>query len=184
MNYLEKIAVNIDVAPVMAQLAAHPELWDANPLRRVYENSPHREMSDIWVRARENTGDGLASYSEPHKSVWWPAAEHLPALAPIASKLMRETGATELGGVLVTKVLPGKQIYPHCDKGFWHAETYRTKVYLCLQGNDDCVVWCEDESAIMKTGEAWKFDNLVMHGLENNGVTDRISAIFAMRKSE
>ena len=150
-------------------------------MRRIYPNSPHREMQDIWVRARANTGDGLGSYSEPHESVWWPAAQKLYALKAIGFNLMARSRAEEMGGVLVTKIPPGCKIYPHCDKGFWHAEHYNHKVYVALQGNDDCVMWCEDERAVMKTGDVWRFDNQVMHGLENGGDTDRISAIYALR---
>lgn len=181
MRYFEKIADGIDVAPIVEQLSAHPKLWDANPMRRVYPGSPHREMQDIWVRAREWTGDDLQSYSEPHKSVWWPAAAQLPAIWELVPAIMDAAGAHTLGGVLVTKIPAGNRIYAHHDRGFWHAEYHNRKVYLCVQGNDDCVVWCEDERVVMRAGEAWVFDNQVMHGLENSGNTDRISVIYAMR---
>ncbi len=178
---LYKIAEGLDVAPVVRQLLARPELWDQNPSRRVYENSPHAEMQDIWVRACAPSGAGLQPYSKPHESVWWPAADQLPALMPVIDTILRVVGAKRLGGVLVTKVPPGKSVLPHCDKGGWHADYYTTKVYVCLQGNEKCTVWCEGETAVMKSGEAWVFDNLVLHGLENDGDTDRISAIIATR---
>lgn len=183
MRYFQNIG-EIDVAPLRAQLEAHPELWDENPLRRTYPNSPHREMVDIWVRARAQTGDVLASYSEPHESVWWPATEHIPAIVTMTQDLIARLAVDRLGGILVTKVPAGKRIYPHCDRGFWHAEFHNRKVYVCVQGNDQCVTWCEDERVTMKTGEVWLFNNLVTHGLDNDGATDRISAIFAMRTGD
>lgn len=182
MRYFERIG-EVDVAPLMAQLSAHPELWDVNPLRRTYANSPHREMTDVWVRARAPTDRNLASYSEPHESVWWPAADLLTEIKPIALGLMEKLHARHLGGILITKIPPGRKIHPHCDAGFWHAEAHE-KYYVCLQGNEDCVTWCEDEQIAMRTGEVWKFENLVMHGLENNGDTDRISAIIALRRED
>ncbi len=181
MKHFYRLAEGIDVAPVNRQLAAHPELWDANPLRRTYPNSPHREMQDIWVRARAPTHGALGSYSEPHESVWWPAADKMPALLPIVADLAASVHASRIGGVLITKIPAGKRILPHCDRGFWHAEHHNCKIYLCLKGNDRCVTWCEDERVVMKAGEAWIFDNLVLHGLENDGEDDRISAIAAMR---
>lgn len=181
MPHLNRIAQGIDVAPVLAEIGAHDELWDAHPLRRDYANSPHCEMSDIWVRARRNTGGHLTDYSEPHYSEWWPAFKLLPSLRPIIFGLMARVSAAHLGGVLITRVGPGKRIYPHNDTGHWHADFHNCKVYVCLQGNADCVVWCAHERAIMKAGEAWRFENRVMHGLENEGETDRISLIIAMR---
>lgn len=181
MMHFAKIADGIDVSPVMAQLSAHPELWDVNPLRRAYANSPHREMTDIWVRARAPTDQDIASYSEPHESVFWPAAALLPGLIPIVNDIAAKTKATRLGGILITKIGPGKKIHPHHDRGFWHAEFHDTKVYVCLQGNEKCVTWCDGERVTMKAGEAWRFQNLVVHGLDNDGDTDRISAIIALR---
>jgi hypothetical protein len=40
---------------------------------------------------------------------------------------------------------------------------------------------CEDESIVMQAGEAWMFDNLNIHSVENNGATERITAIICMR---
>ena len=181
MRHFYKLAEGIDVAAVNRQLVAHPELWDANPMRRIYPTSPHRDMRDIWVRARAPTGRELRSYSEPHESVWWPAAERLTSLPPIIEDLAASVHASRIGAVLVTKIPAGKRIFPHNDRGFWHAEFHNLKIYLCLKGNDRCVVWCEHERVVMKAGEAWIFDNLVMHGLENHGDDDRISAIAALR---
>ncbi len=181
MKHFYKLGEDIDVSEVNRQLLANPELWDANPMRRTYPNSPHRDMRDIWIRARAPTGRALQSYSEPHESVWWPAAEKLPALLPIIDDLAVTVCARSIGAVLITKVPAGKRILPHNDRGFWHAEHHNAKIYLCLRGNEKCVTWCENERVVMKAGDAWIFDNLVMHGLENNGEVDRISAIIATR---
>lgn len=181
MRHFYRLAEGIDVAAVNAQLAEHPQLWDANPMRRTYVGSPHRDMRDIWVRARAPTGRELRSYSEPHESVWWPAAEKLPALAAIICDLANAVHAYSMGAVLVTKVPAGKRILPHNDSGFWHADAHNCKIYLCLQGNDKCVTWCENERVVMKTGDVWIWDNLVLHGLENDGDIDRISAIAAFQ---
>lgn len=52
MKYLRKLAeIGPDIAPIQAELAAHPELWNQHTLRTGYADTPHR-VDDIWVRYR------------------------------------------------------------------------------------------------------------------------------------
>jgi len=184
MAYLEHIATlyHVDVDMVVGELERQPELWDRNRWRKDRPNSPHREMSDIWLRFADPAHP--ERFHEPHHSVFWPAWWAIPTVHDIVFDAMRDARATELGGILITKVPPGKQIYAHHDRGVWHAEHYNFKVYIVLQGNQACVNWASESPqtrAVMKTGEVWYFNNLVDHGLVNEGVTDRISLIVSMR---
>ena len=95
-------------------LQQQPELWNQNTSRTESPKSPHREMDDIWVRSGEGEG---AFHSE-----WLEPANKLP-LRPIVSQMMLSIGAAELGGILITRVPPGKTCYPHIDQG-WHASYY------------------------------------------------------------
>ena len=70
---------------------------------------------------------------------------------------------------------------PHDDRGSWHAEWLNTKVYLPIQSNPGCLNICEDDRVSMQEGEAWTFDNLKTHSVENNGDTARVTAILCMR---
>jgi mannose-6-phosphate isomerase-like protein (cupin superfamily) len=177
-----KLCEGIDVSEILAQLNAHPELWDEHRQRKDAPDTPHGEMSDIWVRFRaleELTGP--EKYKEPHFAVWYPAWEKLPALQPLVFALMGLVEATYLGGILITKIPPGGKILPHDDRGGWHAEYHNCKVYFPLQSNDGCVNVCEDETVVMRAGEMWTFDNLKVHSVENNGDEDRITVIISMR---
>ena len=40
----------LDVAPILAELDAAPELWDADTDRTERDGSPHADSSDIWLR--------------------------------------------------------------------------------------------------------------------------------------
>ena len=181
MQHFQKISEGIDVAPALAQLEAHPELWNAHP-ERTFAGSPHYGIPDIWVRFRDKSElTETRHYGEPHFAVFYDAWHKIPALKPIVFSLMAKVGAVYMGGILITKIPPGKSVRPHNDRGSWHPEFHNCKVYVPLQANDGCVNICEDESAVMRPGEAWTFNNLVTHSVENTGATDRITLICCFR---
>lgn len=181
MTHFQKIG-RIDPAPLLAEVLSHPELWGQNPDRGVFSHSPHREMQDIWLRFRDRKElEVPEDFYGPHVSVWYPAWSHLPAARSIVFDLMRQVEATQLGGILITKIPPGKQIYPHHDRGRWHAEWYNYKVYVPIQAPEGCVNIAEPYRIHMRSGELWYFDNQVVHSVENHGKEDRISLIVTMR---
>ena len=53
LHHFEKIADGINIAPLVAQLRSHPELWNSISLRKAALDSPPSEMNDIWVRYNE-----------------------------------------------------------------------------------------------------------------------------------
>jgi hypothetical protein len=94
---------------------------------------------------------------------------------------MSRCEAVQLGGVLITRVPPGRQVAPHDDRGRWHPTFFQTKAYLPLATNPKCYSTCEDECVTMNVGECWLFDNLKTHSTVNDGETDRITLIVSMR---
>jgi hypothetical protein len=179
MSEFIRIASGIDVSAVLTQLDGQPGLWAANPQRL---SGPHRETSDIWVRYRDLAElTGPESFREPHFSVWYPAWRALPALRPIVFGLCATVESVHLGGILVTRMPPGATVYPHDDRGTWHSEWHNMKLWMPLRANDVCVNTCEDESVVMKPGEAWTFSNLKTHSVENRGDSERICLIVCCR---
>ena len=166
-----------NVTDLAAQVDAHPELWDQNTLRTGWKEGPFTETSDIWVRY----GDDPETMAGEHFPVFYPAWYALPALQPIVFHLMAGLRATTLGGVMITRIPPGGKIPSHTDKGGWHAEFYPLKVYVVIRSNPQVVNRYEDETYHLAAGEAWLFNNLVTHSVENHGDTDRIAAIVCMR---
>jgi len=182
MKHFHKIAEGLPVEAVMVQINAQPELWNANPERTASPDSPHYGIPDIWVRYRAR--EELTSpekFNEPHFASFYPAWSNLTALHPIVFGLMYRVRATYLGGVLITKIPPGGKVKPHHDRGRWHAEFMTTKIYVSLQSNPSCVNTCEDEAVVIRTGEAWTFNNLLTHSVENAGKEDRLTAILCVR---
>ena len=80
----------------------------------------------------------------------------------------------------MTRLPPGARILPHIDVG-WHPTFNNTKCYVVLKANEQCFNHCVDETVIMRPGEAWLFNNRVIHSVDNNGDDERIALIMTMR---
>lgn len=181
MTNLLKLGEGVDTGPVLMALARNPELWGAYSMRKQGE-SPHADMTDIWVRyrdVREFNGD-VKAFNGQHFPVFYPAWYGIRELQTITFDLMHRFRATHLGGILITKIHPGGVIKPHVDSS-WHADFYETKLYVVLQGNEKCWNRVGDEHAVMKTGEVWYFNNHIEHEVVNNGDTDRVTLIVCLR---
>lgn len=183
MNNFTLIDFPVDTALLNQQIAENPQLWNQNTERKIGENSPHAEMSDIWVRFRPKSElTSIESYAEAHIPAWYESREVLIEVERISLDLMAYFRAVQLGGVLITKIPPGGSIKPHDDKGRWHPEFFNTKIYIPLQSNELCLNFCEEDTVNMMPGEVWEFDNLKTHSVVNNGETDRITLIISMRR--
>jgi hypothetical protein len=181
MRHFHLLGAGIDVSGLNIGLHRQPELWNQHNARTDGPGS-FTGTDDIWVRFRAlNELVSPDSYSEQFDLVWYPAWHALPHLRPIVFGLMARCEAVQLGGVLITRVPGGQQVKPHNDRGRWHPEHFSTKAYVPLMTNDRCISTCEDESVVMKCGEAWLFDNLVTHSTVNDGDTDRVTLIVSMR---
>lgn len=181
MTRFPLIHTGLDVAQMVAEIDAQPELWDEFTERRTTPDSPHVEMVDIWCRTRAR--DDLAAadaFRLPYAPAFYPAWYRLPSIQPVVWSLMQMTRAVQLGNILITKLQPGARILPHIDRG-WSVDWFATKFYVVLRGNDACVNTCEDEAVVMPTGSIYGFENRVEHAVENRGDTDRISLIVTMR---
>lgn len=177
MKYFLKICDGIDVAPLMAEMDRQPELWGANPWRKNIPGGPHSQMTDIWIRynAPENIGP---HFNDEHVPIWYPAYERLPALKPIIERLARLVDGKRLGGVLITKIPPGRGIARHVDRS-WHVETF-DKFYVSLKSAPGARFICHEggeEVLEPKVGECWRFDNRLPHSVENKSDQDRITLI-------
>lgn len=178
-----KVSEGVDVAPLNAQLDAHPELWDSITLRKTAPGTPHSRMSDIWVRYNDlapffASGD-LSGLNDPHVPIWYPAWSALPALRPIIFDLMARVQGEMLGGVLMTRIPSGEGIAPHVDRG-WHVDYY-DKFYVSLKSAPGAVFACEGEALNPKVGDIYRFDNRVVHWVENASGEDRVTLIVCIR---
>lgn len=187
MNHFQHITSGVDVSPLVAELRAHDELWDAHRIRKTAYGTPHRGMSDIWVRYNdvapfEATGD-YRTFNDRHVPIRYPAWSLLPSVRTVVMPLMALVQGEMLGGILITRIPPGGSIDAHTDHG-WHAEYY-DKFYVSVQNGPGAAFWCEAdgirESIEPDAGEIWYFNNQKLHGVENRSTSDRIAMIVCIR---
>lgn len=179
-NFL-KIADGLNVAPLRLALVRQPELFGVHTKRREGYDSPHAQMTDIWVRynAYENLVKSPHTFNDEHDSVWYPAYHSLPELRPILFGLMSLVEGERLGGVLITKIPPGGSIAPHVDGG-WHAQYY-DKYFVPIQSDPGCVFGFEAGEIHAAPGEVYWFDNSRPHWVRNDSQRDRIAMIVCIR---
>jgi hypothetical protein len=174
------------IAGAITDLNAHPEVWNRYTMRtRLLDNSPHRDVDDIWLRYRdfaEFDPDNPQAFAGPHQSLWYAAYYTLTAVRELVQYILREYAAkSEIGGVLITKIPPGKSVLRHSDAGYWHSEHYRDKFMVHLQSAPGQYFSYDERSYGARTGDVVKFDNLIPHSVSNESGIDRISLILATR---
>ena len=179
MKNIRLLPERYDVAPLRAELAAHPNIWGRYPWRTEHPRSPHRDATDIWVRYNsiENLGP---RFNDEHEPIWYPVCESIPAAKALALQVFESVGG-KFGGVLITKIPPAKQVYPHIDMG-WHA-LYYEKIAIQVQGNERQAFHFEDGSLSPKSGASFWFNNQASHWVTNDSDEDRISLIVCIRRT-
>lgn len=189
MRHFLKIAEGIDVAPVLAELDAHPELWGQIPYRKTFQGTPHSRMDDVWFHyadpARYAPGD-LKSMMNEHIPIWYPAVKAVPSVRRITMDLMARVEGEAIGLVMITRIPPGAGLDPHIDRG-WHCD-YHDKFYVSLQSEPGSL-FCTDgrksydvepeptEALNPRPGECWLFDNHRNHWVVNESPVDRLTLI-------
>src|SRR6478609_9527408 len=84
LRHFRWIHHGLDVAPILAELDAQPDLWDQHPERRTAPGSPHAGMTDIWVRARAYEDlQTPGAFREEHRPEFYPAWHRLPSIQPV-----------------------------------------------------------------------------------------------------
>ncbi len=183
MKNFYKISEKEPISGLLAEVMRQPELWNQNLLRTTFENSPHREVSDIWLRFNEIKNISDENYKEKvvdnHDSIDYPAFALLTQARPIIFNLMRFVEGKRLGRVIITKLEPGKKIYAHRDSGD-HAEYY-DRYHVVLQNYQGSNFRAGDEIVCMKAGDIYWFNNKEEHEVINNSHEDRIVMIVDIR---
>jgi hypothetical protein len=174
------LTARFDVAPALAQLAAHPQLWNRYT-HRTRGYSPHRQIDDIWVRYRDfaaYSGDP-SFFADEHDSVWYPEAAAIPAIPALCLALMSTVQGERLGGVLITRIPPGGEVAPHIDHG-WHARYY-DKFAIQLMGTPEQAFCFEGCQLSALPGQAYMFDNSRTHWVQNASNVPRMTLIVCIR---
>lgn len=172
MRNFYRMAQGLDVTGLVVALHAKPHLWNRNTLRR--DTAELSECDDIWLRFPTEAAcieQGLGTF----ECVNYPAWAELPQVRPIIFGLMRQVEGERLGPVMITRLAPGKRIYPH-DDGEAHTSYYR-RHQIALHSLPGVMFRAGDEVVNMQTGDIWWFNNAVEHEVVNNSPDDRLAMI-------
>ena len=173
---------------LLEELACNAFLWDRYTMRtRDFLNSPHRDAHDIWLRYRDyseynpESPRDFGNTPEANYQNWYATSNLLPKIKQTIENIMAFERITEFGACLITKIPPGKVVFPHSDND-WHATYYKDKYLLLLEADDDQAFCYNGESYSGKPGDLYHFNNNVEHWVDNDSDLDRISLIIAGRK--
>lgn len=187
MSNFKLLENEIGVKALRKQIEAHPELWDTQNMRRLHPQSPHKDGHDIWVRYNDITffePKDPEKFSDPHIPIWYPAWNVLTELQPLVRYVAGVAESDMIGGILITRIPAGCKIPPHRDTG-WHVN-YFDKFYLTIQNGPGGKFSCDagsgcSETIEPKAGDLYRFDNRILHWVDNDSTVDRITAIICLR---
>ncbi len=179
----QKLDLKIDALPLQQELKGKSHLYGRHTYRSDGPDSPHREMTDIWLRYKDvqphiKSGD-FSTFADEHDSVWYPAYYELQHSTKIIFDVMVAMKGIRLGGILITKLPAGKTIKPHVDGG-WHANYYR-KFYVPIENLPGAVFGFEQGDIKPELGEVYEFDNSQLHWVNNDSKGDRVAMIICLR---
>lgn len=85
-----------------------------------------------------------------------------------------------MGGVLITKIPPGKSVLPHIDHG-WHARAH-CKVALQIKAHEMQRFCFETKQISTMPGDVFWFDNSFVHWVENPSPVERVTMIVCIQR--
>ena len=169
------IAENIDVAPFLAELDAASDLWLADTSRQRKVRC-QRDTLNIFLRvARKPLPPGATNANDVHES----RTARFAARFPHALRFCREIAARqdgELGRATLVSLQPRGWVRPHVDAGAYYR--VRDRFHLVLRSPGGSPLTCGGETAVMRAGELWAFDNKTKHDARNPTDESRVHLIF------
>jgi hypothetical protein len=171
-----KFFENVDVAPLLKDLALWPHLWNEDRVRTLAPDADAGEVDDIRVRYQ----CGKSRINQDLECYWYPSRHYLPSIERLVFCLSFNIGAVRIGRVIITRLASGKSIPLHEDGGA--VARYYTRVLIVLQSEPGCVLQCGDESIEPKSGDVWWFDHRKRHGEENLSAKDRLMMIVDVKR--
>lgn len=164
MRFLHRLGQGQPIIPLMQAVMRHHDLWNQDMARTLPEGSPHRETDDIILRS----GNGrCADHIE---------MQTFPIAKNLALGLMQNLGGVQLGGIIISRLLPGAKIRPNIDQdGFF------SRYHIVLQGFAGSLFTCGDETVCMTSGDVWWLDRAAECSAKNNSQDDAVHLLVDIR---
>ena len=170
-----RIAEGIDVAPLLSELDAAPEMWLANTSRQ-RKIRCQRDTQNIFLRvARKPLPPGAKNANDVHESRIAASAEPFPR----ALRFCEEIAALqdgELGRATLVALQARGWVRPHVDAGAYYR--IRDRFHLVLRSREGSPLTSGGETVVMREGELWAFDNKAEHDARNPTGEPRVHLIF------
>lgn len=191
-NFL-KITEGLDTSALLLAVTSQPELWNEYTVRtKGHPESVHRVVDDIVLRYnRFDKGDDFVDrVCATLEVVDYPSWHRIPQVHSFVMGLMVRVQGVHLGRCMITRVPPQVQIPPHSDRIDPAEEAFPDRVppavyykryHIVLASAPGARFFCGEEECYMAPGEAWWFNNQLVHAVVNNSPVDRIHLICDIR---
>jgi hypothetical protein len=180
MQHFRRIRTDVDLEPLLAELARHDALWAAQPGRQLTAPA-QRHTNAIPIRGLRRSRIRGRRRRDVHESRYTSmAADFQATVAFIESFAAGREG--RLGRARYARLPPGKTVLPHSDRGEYYR--YRDRYHLVIRSERGSLLRAGGETVRMREGELWWFDNKAVHEARNDSASDRIHLIFDLLPAE
>ncbi len=176
MKYFRMIKDGIDVNPFLDEIDSVSDAWDLNTGRQD-KIAVQREAQAIPLRGLVKSKINGRERRDVHESRYTNSSKRFVRARRFLQEFATEHYA-EMGRAKIVRLMPGRRVYPHIDRGEYYR--VRDRYHLILQSSAGSYMKCGDEEIRMREGELWWFDNNEMHEAYNDGDLERIHLIFDM----
>jgi hypothetical protein len=170
-NILELGAVDISSIKNLVARASE-QVWNLENAYKENDFEVFHHTRHIIFRFIEGMRDHRQFYSNPIWSIW------KDNLLPILNRVVAQYDFQQpvFPKVMLARLAAGAVIDRHVDGA--GSNLYTHKIHIPLETNERARMLIREQSFHLKEGYAYEVNNLVPHGAENLGATDRIHLIF------
>jgi len=172
LQYFNRYANNIDVAPFLKELEDNDDAWTLNTSRQ--DNiKVQSETQTIYIRNAVPRPD--LKTMENQESYWTEMSQKLPVCTAFMNNVAQKMGGT-LSRATIVRLKPRGNVYLHIDDGAYYF--IRKRMHFVVKSDQGSILMSGGETVKMKEGELWWFDNRQHHQAINNSDDWRIHFIF------
>ena len=176
-EYVEELGdVDISLLEKMIHKIS-PKLWEREDISKENNFFCFHNTQHIIFRFIPGNQSPKDAYSN---QIWQPwQGILLPILQSVAQKYPYEQ--VSFPKVILAKLQPNSIIDRHIDAQ--KSNIYTHKIHIPIQTNPKALFVVKDKSFHLQKGYAYEVNNIVTHGVENNGEQPRIHLIFEIFNS-
>lgn len=175
MLHFKRLATDVDIEPILAELDAAADMWLADTSRQRKVRC-QRNTQNIFLRAAQKPlPRGARNANDVHASRTTKAAGYFPCALQYCQSVA-DSLEGQLGRATLVTLLPKSKVYPHVDMGQYYR--IRDRLHLVLRSSRGSPLTAEDETVVMQERELWVFNNKANHWAENSSTDARVHLIF------